>query len=283
MSDFLMNLVQRTYGSQQEIKPRIAPLIRFPVQTAGESEGDHSPHGMFQFPQRPGGQIHRPVLGVHTGDARRIAVSDQAPPDNEKLKPESPAREVSNVKDPARFELARRGFEPSRVRRSFVSDQDTPEFGAVRNNQNELNGRRDRSATAQMPESHSQGQLRLPNQVESAGEVADFPKPAFPRTEPVKPENLNDTSYGEERPSAGFSKEEAAAPLIRPESIRVVPIPLWREEEAPPEVPPTVSVTIGRVEVRATPPRGSPHQKASPVPVMSLDEYMRKRTAGEGQ
>jgi hypothetical protein len=46
-----------------------------------------------------------------------------------------------------------------------------------------------------------------------------------------------------------------------------------------PEPAPTIQVTIGRIEVRATPPSSSKRQPAT-VPVMSLDDYLRQRAGG---
>src|SRR6266404_1629106 len=48
-----------------------------------------------------------------------------------------------------------------------------------------------------------------------------------------------------------------------------------------PEPAPTISVTIGRVEVRAVypPPQAQPSRRVHPAP-MSLDQYLRKRTEG---
>ena len=44
----------------------------------------------------------------------------------------------------------------------------------------------------------------------------------------------------------------------------------------------SIHVTIGRVEVRATvPPPVRSRQQTAPAPVMSLDEYLRQRTAGD--
>jgi len=52
----------------------------------------------------------------------------------------------------------------------------------------------------------------------------------------------------------------------------------------PPEAAPTIHVTIGRLEVRATPPPSSPkNEKRSRAPVMSLDEYLRQRAQGNGR
>jgi hypothetical protein len=50
------------------------------------------------------------------------------------------------------------------------------------------------------------------------------------------------------------------------------------ETMARPEPPTTIQVTIGRIEVRAAPPTAKPHsEKRSGPPVMSLDEYLRRR------
>jgi hypothetical protein len=48
-----------------------------------------------------------------------------------------------------------------------------------------------------------------------------------------------------------------------------------------PQPAPTIQVTIGRIEVRATPaPAASPASKAKPAPVLSLDDYLRQRNGG---
>ncbi|HRQ40319.1 MAG TPA: hypothetical protein PLD25_20600 [Chloroflexota bacterium] len=49
----------------------------------------------------------------------------------------------------------------------------------------------------------------------------------------------------------------------------------------PPESAPTVQITIGRIEVRATPPTPTKVEKKRPqTPVLSLDEYLRQRNGG---
>ena len=60
-----------------------------------------------------------------------------------------------------------------------------------------------------------------------------------------------------------------AAPVFSPSLPRAV---------APP--PPAIHVTIGRVEVRATPPPAGSRAKATLPPVMSLGDYLRRRDAG---
>jgi hypothetical protein len=53
----------------------------------------------------------------------------------------------------------------------------------------------------------------------------------------------------------------------------------WIEQPAP---APTIQVTIGRIEVRATPPPPAPpqSQQRSTPPIMSLDQYLQQRSKG---
>jgi hypothetical protein len=50
-----------------------------------------------------------------------------------------------------------------------------------------------------------------------------------------------------------------------------------------PQPAPTINVTIGRVEVRAMLPATSPRKQSPTPPLMGLDEYLRKRTKGDGR
>jgi hypothetical protein len=53
---------------------------------------------------------------------------------------------------------------------------------------------------------------------------------------------------------------------------------------APEPQMPTVNVTIGRLEVRATPEPVSPRRRAAATaPAMKLEEYLRGRSAGGGR
>jgi hypothetical protein len=50
-----------------------------------------------------------------------------------------------------------------------------------------------------------------------------------------------------------------------------------------PQPAPTIHVTIGRVEVRAMLPATSPRKQSPPTSLMGLNEYLRKRTEGDGR
>jgi hypothetical protein len=49
----------------------------------------------------------------------------------------------------------------------------------------------------------------------------------------------------------------------------------------PPEPAPIIQVTIGRIEVRATPPPPAREKRQSPSPAMSLDDYLRQRNGDQ--
>jgi hypothetical protein len=52
-------------------------------------------------------------------------------------------------------------------------------------------------------------------------------------------------------------------------------------QQTEPQVTPTINVTIGRIEVRATPPPVAPKRKPqSAAPTISLEEYLRRRDRG---
>ena len=100
---------------------------------------------------------------------------------------------------------------------------------------------------------------------EAAPRMTERQRLAMPAELPVERERTQ-----EPRPAAII-----AQPRVRP-AQRVEPAP-----PPPVEPSPTIQVTIGRVEVRATQPQVSTPKKQRPrPPVMSLDEYLRQRDQG---
>ena len=84
--------------------------------------------------------------------------------------------------------------------------------------------------------------------------------------------------------------DSAAAPgtpqVVVPQQVRLAPRPVSLPFVAPaasarPSAAPTIQVTIGRIEVRATPPTPATPRKASAKPAaMSLEEYLKQRSEG---
>lgn len=73
--------------------------------------------------------------------------------------------------------------------------------------------------------------------------------------------------------------------LLMPRLPAMHPLPSHAPSPQPVSAPaPTIQVTIGRVEVRATPPPASPTRKPTSQPaVMTLDDYLKSRTNGGRQ
>jgi len=65
-------------------------------------------------------------------------------------------------------------------------------------------------------------------------------------------------------------------------AIRSLP-PIASLPPAAATAPPTINVTIGRVEIRAVPPPAQQRAKPKPATVLSLDDYLRQRAKGAAQ
>lgn len=101
----------------------------------------------------------------------------------------------------------------------------------------------------------------------------------------VNPPRLPDVAAVSPASAISFQPASASDPPREP----VVPVPVMprepvtppREPAAPPH-PPRITVTIGRVEVRAIVPQPSPSRPRSqpPAPKLGLDEYLRRREGG---
>jgi hypothetical protein len=77
-----------------------------------------------------------------------------------------------------------------------------------------------------------------------------------------------------ERELPARSDLQAIVPTIRP-LPPFAPLPL-----AATTAPPTINVSIGRVEIRAVPPPAQQRAKPKPATVLSLDDYLRQRAKG---
>lgn len=92
--------------------------------------------------------------------------------------------------------------------------------------------------------------------------------PAAPRPAPVRP---------------AASRDRAASPAIRPQIRATPPLPDFPArgavgEAKPQQVPPTIRVSIGRIELRSTPPAPVPAGPPRRRPALSLEEYMQQRS-----
>lgn len=99
----------------------------------------------------------------------------------------------------------------------------------------------------------------------------------------VSPENQPLTDIRVKPDGVSLPNTASPSTLVAqpPVSFASQKVPALGTPKETPPVTPTVNVTIGRIEVRATPPPTSKSRKQpSTPPVMSLEEYLRKRSEG---
>lgn len=122
-------------------------------------------------------------------------------------------------------------------------------------------------------------QARLHGEVEPAREERS-PESFSPRVDITRRRREREERDGE---AASARRREPAAPIM-PQTLRA-PAPLTPRrapDEAPTNAPaPTIQVTIGRVEVRATNQPAPPRQASAQAPRLGLEEYLRRRSGGD--
>ena len=134
--------------------------------------------------------------------------------------------------------------------------------------------------TVAAPPSHEDGRESQSSLERVTGRVLDEQAVRGDMPQPHNTAYLEPVSDHLVRPS------RPAMAILQPQVTLYYEPPASAPPEAParPEPAPTIQVTIGRIEVRATPPPAPPPQRQrSASPVMSLDEYLRQRARGGGR
>jgi hypothetical protein len=143
----------------------------------------------------------------------------------------------------------------------------------------------------------------VPKLIEHRGEPVIVPRERLVISSVRQPEILPERSEPNSSPTATGTERSSLSPsrivpVKESPTIRPAPIPApaievtsrqsrsaaWGAIDAPQltSSAPTIHVTIGRIEVRATPPPVSVQPKSRPAsPLMSLDDYLRQRGGGK--
>ena len=146
---------------------------------------------------------------------------------------------------------------------------------------------------------------RMVRQTSLTGVVAAYPEPFATAISPVAsqtPEPGASHSPADEQGTvaANIFSERSASPeppaqapaeaVLRPRDFNLASFSTQNAIDTFPQDrhndqtrPPTIKVTIGRIEVRAvtTPPVQQPRQRKTPQPSLSLDDYLKQRTGGQ--
>lgn len=111
-------------------------------------------------------------------------------------------------------------------------------------------------------------------------EVRTTPQPAIVPQAEVKRAIAPQPAAMTAAPSSVVPKQNISVPLVQPE-VKSLSQPTLVIKESLNPTPPTIQVTIGRIEVRAMPPAIPQTPKPTPqTTVMSLEEYMRSTGRG---
>jgi len=260
MSDFLTSLVARSFGAPPVIRPRLTSLYE-PIR------GDATHFGeTFAGRNEDNIEVQEEEINAAGREAREAAPrTHTSPEDDEHESTRNADRVRASSLPPHPTHLVR---EPDRntITEKVVEKRETRVF------------------SQEMQHRDAAGKA-APN-----GEIVQQPVliPKKPSTPAVA--SLPATQV---RPAEKERPGQLISPKITPEmqipdlALRARPERQRREEHSFPPQPqtsePTVLVTIGRIEVRATQENARPSRSASVSPVMGLDEYLRKRAQRVGQ
>lgn len=262
MSDFLTSLVARSFGTAPVIRPRVTSLFE-PARTDVAAQLRDSLMG------RRGETVEvrdEEVIG-ESAESRRAEPPTPSPAKIEAHRVEPVADEIrlAHIAAPA---IPRLVQEPERTAITEKKMIEKTELSDCRN-------------------------TRAP-----ADDVDHFPLPTANNREAAAVPPRDGPASGPPVVSLRVSEQEKPGQLIPPKVIEQMRLPALAASAKPQrrrdesrdftskvshEPEPTVHVTIGRLEVRATKESSHPARPPSASPVMGLDEYLRKRAHRVGQ
>jgi hypothetical protein len=302
MSDYLSNLVARSFDLGEVVQPRPVSLFEpTPVPSMPTLEEPGSPEtGKEPILESPGDETPRQtghVIEQYSHLPQTIGIEG-----NEAQEKRDPPEPTPNQMERSSFtrELPAPGIAPL----------STPQSKPVTNQQHDgSNAQPPRTLLVTSPMSDSPSSEPIIREVLSMRESYRVLEPVFPPL--IAPANegphaeivMNSPEFvtvpakteREERPDPEPVGSGSETVLNQPSTMLIAVQPqITAFEESPkqrqiapagpPEAAPTIHVTIGRLEVRATPQPSPPQkEKHNRAPVMSLDEYLRQRSQGSGR
>lgn len=268
------------------------PAVSTPIEARPEEVGHQQPPSQASpgpaLPPPP--QVPAPVLQPAAGQARTVKGSGQPNPERMVSAPaltrkqggDAPLQRTAGEQPPPVVEPA---IQPVMVERMAMPEQPRPLASAADIPSRTTEGQRRPtfepaiqrtlikrivSPAEPVATSVSGGETEaVPSRHTSDWERGTAPEPTVPRSE---------------RPPVETAPAMTQSPIVAEPHVTHYVEPATRpraELAAAPEAAPTIRVTIGRVDVRATPPPApTPKVQRPKAPVMSLDEYLRERAEG---
>ena len=254
----------RSASDESELYPRPS------VSTRPPSDADAARQSFRTSPERT---ITPPLLLTPThARAQRVPAADLAPRESS-MEPD----ETTNVREQTRPGPVVQTPRPDAALADSARAAEAKLAGLrARLNQGEEAARQFVDEVARV-----KSQARLHGEVEPAREERS-PESFSPHADITRRRREQEERDGEAA-SAATRRREPAAPIM-PQTVRTsAPLtPRRAPDEAPTNAPaPTIQVTIGRVEVRATNQPAPARQSSAQAPRLSLEEYMRRRSGGD--
>ena len=278
MSDFFANLAARARDSKGAVRPRLpsrfetfdsarAAPFDAPRELTIEVEARDAAAPPAPVPDRVAGEAAMPIAASPAGAVAPAAVARMTPEPIAAALAAPPPRDVAPpvaaaIVVPARatapvpvFPRSAPPTVPGADERRVQPRVDAPVEHAA-----ESRVRRDPTVR----EPADDASRRAAPRDRASGEPERAPARGAVRTTP------------ELVPAAARVAREPSAPAILPRVVRAAPqrTPL---PAPPPAAETTIHVSIGRIEVRATPPPADRRREAAPPAVMSLGEYLSSR------
>jgi hypothetical protein len=279
MSDYLGHLIVRSVSPAIAVCPRLPSLFEpAPATREAKSRPEFEQESfMEQAPVTQHSEKLAPMT-VSTSTPRQSALSE-------------PEQTVSQLSRQKRILEGSQESEPARSPAAIIHQSTLQERSRI------FSGKEDDKPTA---ESGAPVQPRILSQAASTLR-RDKPSDSMRRrSEGIKSAPLDVIAFASHEVSA----QEETRPSQRSAASKPVVVPEPREHKTvkrsgvdailptirslPPiaplspaaTTPPTINVTIGRVEVRAVPPPAQQRAKPKPASVLSLEDYLRQRAKG---
>lgn len=289
MSDFLNNLALRSLGSAETVQPRLPALFEQPQPTAGLL---FAPGPALS--ERAQGQLKEILV---ESDSEAMSVSDHvsslsagdlvaARRSSDGLSSQKHAKAASL--EPAATQSTAGLHSPAPMPSSSLLPQSLVSYASAQLSEPQSDGVERfaaRSSRAGKDEAESGRHLRdteipyksVSEPLRSSAEAG----PDLPVVQiPVKPLAARSDAPYSVAADLPFPLRQIIESRLAPQSQTATPAASSRRSNSS---EPTVHVTIGRIEVRATPQQTSTSRARSASPVMSLDEYLRRRSKRGGE
>lgn len=280
MNDYIGNLIARTVSPAAAVRPQLPSLFEpAPAAREAKSEPEFEHENFVEQPPvtRPSEKLAPTRLSIPTPRRSVLREPEQTVPDisrarkiletsqeSEPARPATSIRHQSTSREPSRIFFPRGDgrsspepeapVQPRIFRRAAPTpSEDKPSNSTQRRSDAIKSPLRDVIASA----SHEVGAREEIRPSQSSVAPKPVVVPELRKHELLK-----------------WSGVQPVVPTIRP-LPPIAPLP-----PAAATAPPTINVTIGRVEIRAVPPPAQQRPKPKPPTVLSLDDYLRQRASG---